>query len=564
MLASSPASECSSHQLATCGRKLLIAFLAMGNYQVIDRFPSQAVPLKYKFEGEELSAQDLDLKKVEFDAQPFDCGRFRQAFRGKVYLGQNPPTSNGERERHSDRIKLDRLLRCWDLRKDRPFYPCIVKTFKYSDAKNAAAWENDLQVLDKARSLAERFNRDVKPPVEVNFAGAFLYQVFEVGQNQTKEVYFPRALARRLLGDKTALLGRQPQQKPCKSVISQERVCVEPELEGEFVKANCNNGYVKAGGEHLGVAQAFSHWTWWVTKGELLVCDLQGVVGDFGWRFTDPAIHCAAGRRRFGATDLGPRGINAFFSTHACNSMCEKWGKPDTVVDLGMPVAAAHTTYSFEMVSSEVHSQEDFADILDHANTGTCYAQAAATMIRAAERRIVGRNLERHHVIAQRLVTQFGTKGIPTLRLIGMLEQECEPRCLRVRRINSSAAISVVEHGRAILVDFHLDKAQWDCLSHFFSRSPSGVLNELPDRDGSEVSGHAAILIGFAEGAWKVKNSWGDDFADGGYFRISKQLLEKARANFIDVFFYEEELRPADKKAYIEYCRESKLLTCSS
>lgn len=98
----------------------------------------------------------------------------------------------------------------------------------------------------------------------------------------------------------------------------------------------------------------------------------------------------------------------------------------------------------------------------------------------------------------------------------------------------------------------------------FFARSPSGVLEEVPDRDGSEVSGHAAILIGFANGAWKVKNSWGEEFADGGYFRISKQLLEAARPSFIDIFFYEHDLRPEDRKAYIEYCRALPLRTCSS
>ena len=441
----------------------------MGNYQVIDRFPSQAVPFKYEFDGVKLSAQDFNFKKVEFDAQPFDCGRFRQAFRGKVYLDQNPPTSNGEQRRH----ETLRLLSCWDFRKDRPFSPCIVKTFKNSDAKNAAEWDNDLQVLDKARSMADRFNRDVKPPVKVQFAGAFLYQVFEVGENMKREVSLPQALWRRLVcGDHTALLGTQPDQRPSKSVKSAERVCVEPELEGNFIKANCNNGYVKAGEPYLDAAQAFSHYTWWVTGGELLVCDLQGVVDKFGWKFTDPAIHCAAERRRFGATDLGPRGINAFFRTHTCNSICGRWGKPDTVVDLGMPVAAPHTTFSFEMVSSEVHSQQDFADILDHENTGTCYAQASATMIRAAERRIVGRNLEPHHVIAERLVTQFGTKGIPTLHFLEMLHQECEPKCLRVAQIDPSTAISVLQRGRAVLVDFHLDKAQWKCLSVFFCKIP--------------------------------------------------------------------------------------------
>ena len=104
----------------------------------------------------------------------------------------------------------------------------------------------------------------------------------------------------------------------------QENIFVKPLFQGDFVKANCNNGFVRQlhNPDFHDTAQAFSHWTWMVTDGELLVCDLQRVQRQSGWQFTDPAIHDAAGKQRFGCTDLGPRGINAFFRTHTCNKIC--------------------------------------------------------------------------------------------------------------------------------------------------------------------------------------------------------------------------------------------------
>lgn len=46
----------------------------------------------------------------------------------------------------------------------------------------------------------------------------------------------------------------------------------------------------------------------------------------------------------------------------------------------------------------------------------TCYANAGATILRAAESRIVGRILEPHEVIVQRLIAKYGIKGLILLR----------------------------------------------------------------------------------------------------------------------------------------------------
>ncbi|PNH12275.1 Eukaryotic elongation factor 2 kinase [Tetrabaena socialis] len=137
---------------------------------------------------------------------------------------------------------------------------------------------------------------------------------------------------------------------------------VEQELEGKFTKWNNNAGGVTkaaSGGKEalrrgmgaiaeedeeedgaevescacVGVVehvpQCFSHFTYNVAQGKKLVCDLQGVWNAVdGFMMTDPVIHHGSGTKRNGATDKGPAGMAAFFSTHVCNALCRRLGLP--------------------------------------------------------------------------------------------------------------------------------------------------------------------------------------------------------------------------------------------
>ena len=48
------------------------------------------------------------------------------------------------------------------------------------------------------------------------------------------------------------------------------------------------------------------------------------------------------------------------------------------------------------------------------------------------------------------------------------------------------------------------------------------------------VEGHAVVISGWTDNYWKFKNSWGEEFADKGFFRIMKDALE---FRFYDVYF---------------------------
>ena len=510
----------------------------MGNWE--SKELSEGMPVNYVHDGQQVNARALGFKRVEFELEPFSCGRCRAAFRGSIYVDGDPSRSSS----------VWQHLQCWnfDRKGGRPSMPCIVKTFKQSHALHAKDWEKDLTVLKEAQSWSKKFNGRDRSPIKIEFASPLLYQVYKCGEVSQEGVCKKR--------------NRIAQAK----VHGREKVCVEPFLEGDFIKANTNCGYVKkenaSNAEFLQVAQAFSHWTWAESDRSLLICDLQGVYestddGNRKWKFTDPAIHCSAGQGRFGLTDLGPRGINAFFMYHVCNSICRKLPRPEVVVDPGLPPVGPHTSFSFEyafvQISPTIHSQEDFANILDHAHSGTCYAHAVATAVRAAERRIVGREIEKHHKMVERLVRQYGTKGVSDTLLNKMLEAECHPRQLHYRQIDSPGAVEALRLGRAVLLTFHLTDAQWTELTLFFKKSPSGILEKFEDllpSLGDKYSGHGAVIVGHDDQSWKIKNSWGDDFADGGYFKMSKSLLSQCRNHFFDVFWYEHDLNQKDLEAY--------------
>ena len=67
---------------------------------------------------------------------------------------------------------------------------------------------------------------------------------------------------------------------------------------------------------------AFSHWTHEVSRGQILVIDLQGVKENGLFNLTDPAIHSPTGD--FGLDNKRVVGIAKFFETHVCNSICEE------------------------------------------------------------------------------------------------------------------------------------------------------------------------------------------------------------------------------------------------
>lgn len=102
---------------------------------------------------------------------------------------------------------------------------------------------------------------------------------------------------------------------------------VEPYIE-DFQKFNSNTGwYNRSSRAWIQIMQALSHYTYHISSGMYLLCDLQGGLYRDGAILTDPVIHSR--RQEYGATDLGPEGISTFFHHHRCNQYCHtNWTVP--------------------------------------------------------------------------------------------------------------------------------------------------------------------------------------------------------------------------------------------
>ena len=120
--------------------------------------------------------------------------------------------------------------------------------------------------------------------------------------------------------------------------IGNRKYMVEP-LIRFFKKYTSNNGWIASvddmGWEVLAL-EAFSHYTYHRSGGQMIVCDLQGrhrpsrfPNSKTRFELTDVAI--SSRRRSYGPTDLAEKGIETFFVNHTCNKFCNfdgHWARP--------------------------------------------------------------------------------------------------------------------------------------------------------------------------------------------------------------------------------------------
>jgi len=96
----------------------------------------------------------------------------------------------------------------------------------------------------------------------------------------------------------------------------------------------------------IDTANAFSHFTYYASQKQILICDIQGV----GGIYTDPQVHTLQSGV-FGVGNLGYTGIRAFLLRHVCTRMCAAINlpkippkdlaeRPEELLTLPMPSSA--------------------------------------------------------------------------------------------------------------------------------------------------------------------------------------------------------------------------------
>jgi len=148
---------------------------------------------------------------------------------------------------------------------------------------------------------------------------------------------------------------------------------VEPFIP-KYEKFTSNNGYIAdTKTVRVRCMEAFTHYSYHHTGGEMIVCDLQGRYKkkkNRRFELSDPAI-CSR-RRQYGPTDLGEKGIDSFFANHRCNEFCQShWIKP-----LGQPRCW------FPQSSGSTMLPSDCTDRLSLKNPTTDFFRSTSTKSR--------------------------------------------------------------------------------------------------------------------------------------------------------------------------------------
>lgn len=167
---------------------------------------------------------------------------------------------------------------------------CVIKWFKTGVVFEADYFTLDIKAVDKALEIVNHFNQlnIVNKSIKINVPAVWTFV-------------------------------------PGSEFAGQKHLC-EPFIRN-YEKFNSNTGWIDDTEGWGEVMQALSHFSYHVSGGQFVLCDLQGGVYQHEVVLSDPVI--LSRNRDYGVTDLGPEGISSFFSQHGCNKFCRSnWTKP--------------------------------------------------------------------------------------------------------------------------------------------------------------------------------------------------------------------------------------------
>lgn len=182
----------------------------------------------------------------------------------------------------------------------------VIKVFKTGSVFESKCFDKDIRSVEKAAVLIKQFNT--------------FYDSYTVGGAGVPRFYL---------------------NKPEVWDYGGKKCFVEPRILRTFHKLNSNTGWVS---NPALVTEALSHFSYHVSDGQHLLCDLQG--GQYSNHFvlTDPVVHSRTSE--FGATDGGEAAMNSFFSRHQCNRFCQqRWRRASAHGSMAAHVARSGTTF---------------------------------------------------------------------------------------------------------------------------------------------------------------------------------------------------------------------------
>jgi len=190
----------------------------------------------------------------------------------------------------------------------------------------------------------------------------------------------------------------------------------------------------------------------------------------------------------------------------------------------------------------------------------TCSPDAIATVVRAAERRIIGRTPMSHDDMVASIVATNWDGGAKTWRTT---RKECKKRQLRCRKIGLDDIREVLEGNRPLIACFIVSDEDWTAFKKFSKFFPGATFtldiaksSRVEEEVSRPLKGHAVALLGYAtEGQPHIvmKNFGGDECGANRCFKVAVDVLQELTIYFFDVYFIVNDLTKQDLLNYIHY-----------
>ena len=183
---------------------------------------------------------------------------------------------------------------------------------------------------------------------------------------------------------------------------------------------------------------------------------------------------------------------------------------------------------------------------------GTCYANASATVLHLSMKRILGREggYPDFYKLREEFINRFGSDGANTLLV---LQKMCPKYRLHCQKVDPMGAMKAITSSRPVVARFRLTDHEWDSFRAFFKRNPKGILTkreiDITARPpNTPLGGHAVVLTSFDSECLRLLNSWGEDWADMGFFRVEN--ADVLGLEFVDVYWTITDLTEEEKTYY--------------
>ncbi len=197
----------------------------------------------------------------------------------------------------------------------------------------------------------------------------------------------------------------------------------------------------------------------------------------------------------------------------------------------------------------------------DQDDKDSCFAYAAGTAMHFAMKRMhpnvyedgrweTSAQCPEFLDLRQHLEREYGSQGANTLRV---LLETCPGHKLSCREVDEAGAKKAIAEKRPCVAKFRLTDKEWDTFEKFFEKNPGGVLTDkdldIKKCDGADqTEGHAVVLMDFDGSGLRLMNSYGPEWGDGGFFRVSSAGV--VGMTFVDVYWKEADLDEEDRRTW--------------